>query len=173
MRSEQDPTHDRSSAPKRRAETPDCLGGAQIWRSVPRARQARMCRYVPADPRSVRSFWRDVLYCDHEHGSADMAPLAHGVPSSRGSAAEIRARLRILRHLRLSRTGGQPAKIALSQLVFGEAEVVGRRGARQGSLNRDDHDPADALACPDGPAGLVELDAAFEDVAVGVHGPGP
>ena len=41
--------------------------------SLPRTRK---CRYVRADPVVCASFWRGVLCCDHERGSADMRASA-------------------------------------------------------------------------------------------------
>jgi hypothetical protein len=36
-------------------------------------RPLQMCRYVRLNPWSRESFWRDVLYCYYELGSADQA----------------------------------------------------------------------------------------------------
>src|SRR5215217_1600047 len=66
--------------------------------------------------------------------------------------------------------GGQPAEVALPQLIFGEADVVRRRDERQGKLDSDDHDPSNALASTDGAARLVELHPALEDIAFCVDG---
>src|SRR5437879_3408070 len=75
--------------------------------------------------------------------------------------------------MRLSGASVEPAEVALSQGIFSKADVVGRGDDRQGSLYCDDHNPPDALACLDGPTGLVELHATLEDVALRIHGPGP
>src|SRR2546425_8763323 len=52
--------------------------------------------------------------------------------------------LSVLRDMRLSGASVEPAEVALSQLVFGKADVVGRGGDRQGSFYCDDHYPSDA-----------------------------
>jgi hypothetical protein len=57
----------------------------------------------------------------------------------------------------------------LAQLVLGEADVVGGRSDGRGVLHGDDHDAPDPVPGVDRAAGLVELDAPLEDIAVGVH----
>src|SRR5215204_2234685 len=127
------------------------------------------CRPVDRRVRSGATFWTRprarISTCGATCSRWSIVDAKSQPKSARG--------LRVLRYLRLSRARGQPAEIALSQLVFCGADVVGGGGDRQGPLNGDDHDPADALACLDGAPRLVELDTTLEDVAVGVHRPGP